>query len=117
MSCINEECSTAAHPEACITGTHYCLITVLNINLVEHARDVIADCFFREAERSGNLRVVQTLSNPFEDSALTCCKLVERQSVAARDGRGARFREKPAHFVDESWPSRLVAERHMVFGI
>src|SRR5579863_389787 len=69
----------AVHPEACITREHNSLVTVSYTDLVEYVRDVVANGFFRKPERGGNLRIIESSCDGFEDGSLARRERVERQ--------------------------------------
>ena len=63
--------SLPASPEARFTGKHDRLIAMFDANLVEDPGDVIADRFFRESKRCGELRIVEALGDAFQNGPLT----------------------------------------------
>src|SRR5882724_1424837 len=89
----------AVHPEARVAGPNDRLVTMLNADLVENPRDVIANRFFRETERAGNLRIVEALGDSIKDSALAWGEVIERQLIAGKSGRRGGFGEKPPHLT------------------
>src|SRR3954469_7041799 len=93
--------------ESRVTGQDYGLIAVLDPDLVEDPRDVIANGFFRQPKRIRDLRIVEAFGDAFEHGPLARRELVDRQRIPARRDI-ARFGEKAAHLGIETGPRRLV---------
>src|SRR5262245_49300436 len=105
-------------PETGLAGQHDGLIAVLDTNLVEHPRDVVAHRLLREPERGGDLGIVEALGDAFEHRALARSQLIERQHrLAALRAHAARFVEKALQLREQPWPRRLVGERHVVVAV
>src|SRR6516225_7671290 len=98
----------AGPAETRFTSEHDGLRTLLDAKLVENSGNVIANCFLRESEGCGDLRVVKPLGDAFKHSTLTRSKFIERQCIAAGDADAPRFGEKPSHLRHQLRP-RLLA--------
>src|SRR5271170_6762823 len=71
----------AVYAEAGVAGSHNGLVPMFKTNLIEHPCDMVASRFYRKSERCGDLRVVETLGDPFQHGALTRREFIERQCV------------------------------------
>src|SRR6476646_2434575 len=103
--------------EACFSSENDSLTTLLNAKLIKDPGNVVADRFLRELEGCGNLRVVETLGDPFKHRTLAGSKFVERQCISVGDADTLRLCEKVSHLRDQFRPRWLVRERHVVFAI
>ena len=76
----NGPASAGSHAtaEPSITCAHDGLIAMLHLKFVEDPRYVIADGLLRQPKRARNVSVVHPACDPFEDSAFTRRKVVER---------------------------------------
>ena len=86
----------ARDAETRLAGEHDRLVSMLNTKLVEDACNVVAHRLLRQIERRGDLRVVQTTGDAFEDVALTGGQITEREREAAGCRYGARLGKKRA---------------------
>ena len=89
---------------------------MFDADLVEHPRDVVANRLFRQPERCGDLRIVETLSNTFEYGAFARRQLIERQRAVPCRMIGGHLQER-CNLVDRTRPCRFVGKRHMVLTI
>src|SRR5262249_50096272 len=69
----------ARSAKACFACNHDGLIAMLDRDLIEHPRDVVANGLLREPKRCGYLGIVQALGNAFEDCALARGELAKRE--------------------------------------
>src|SRR5262249_59168509 len=100
----------ARSAEARLARNHDGLIAMLDRDLVEHPRDVVANGLLRELKRCGDLGIVQALGNAFEDCSLARGKLAEREVEIAVAGSAAApwFREKASHRGHQLIPCGLI---------
>src|SRR5689334_11919279 len=81
------------------------LRTVLDLELGEYARDVIANGLFASAEVCRNLQVVAPVGQQVEHVAFTRRQHAESRTCGSRD------RQKSAYFIAPATPHRLVREQ------
>ena len=107
----------AGPAEARFSSEHDRLTTLLNAKLIENPGNVVADRFLRELEESGDLRVVESLSDTLKHRTLAGSKFVERQCIAVGDADPPAFCKKVAHLRNKFQPRWLVRERHVVLAV
>src|SRR5580765_2579925 len=75
--------------QAGLAGAHDRLVAMLRSDLVEDTADVVADGLLREPEGRGDLPVVESLGDAFQDVALT------RREIAEGEPGGLRTPARP----------------------
>lgn len=97
--------------EAPFAGSDDGLRPVLHPDLVEDARNVVADGLLRHAELRRYLRIIQTACNALQDFGFAGREVGE--SMRAR--RGLR-REEGAQLIEEHAKCGLVLEENVILG-
>lgn len=103
------------HAQSGVTSKHDGLVSVRNTNLVQNARDVVADGFLRKPERRSNFRIVETSGYAFQNSTLALRQIRERQYALCPGALDGLIQEC-LDLCDDLRPRRLIGERHVVFA-
>src|SRR5687768_1783666 len=82
---------------------------VLDLDLVEDARDVVADGLVGQAQARGDLGIVEALRDELEDIALARRELGEFAAACRR--------EEPGQRLEVDLPGGLVLDEHVVVAL
>jgi hypothetical protein len=75
-------CINAPRAEPGVARPHDRLVTMPDVNLVEHPANMIADSLFGKSEKFRDFRVVEPFCDSFKDGAFARSQIIDRQRAS-----------------------------------